>query len=181
MFLERLIEPRNARAHSNPLSVRQAEQVICYSHDVIDAIKQHMEAINMAEDYNAPTIIKVTDSRGLVFHDSEMREDRTDLGRVSLTEDKSAWLRVGDTLSLEVEVDPSFSPDEYQIEWRYLNKKLDEAGATPQNRLLLEIREHHVSYLFVIDCVVISNKPWHRFGMFDDTISMSYRVLPPSA
>ena len=180
-FLTRIIEPRNALAHSNPLSVRQAEQVICYSHDVIDAIKLHVEAINMAEDYNAPTIIKVNDSRGLVFHDSEIRKNRTGLGSVRLTEDRSAWLRVGDTLSLEVEIDPSFSPDDYQIEWSYPNQKKREVGATPQNRLLLDIREHHVSYVFTIHCNVTSNKSWHRFGLFDDSVAMSYRVLPPSA
>ena len=181
MFLERLIEPRNALAHSNPLSIRQAEQVICYSHDVIDAIKLHMEAINMAEYYNAPTIIKIIDSRGWVFHDSEIRKNRTGLGSVSLTDDRSAWLRVGDTLSLEIEIDPSFSPDDYRIEWSYLNQKPREAGTTPQNRLLLDIRAHHVSYVFTIHCNVTSNKSWHRFGTFDDSVAISYRVLPPSA
>ena len=180
MFLERLIEPRNALAHSNPLSIRQAEQVICYSHDVIDAIKLYVEAINMAEDYNAPTIIKVNDSRGLVFHDSEIRKNRTGLGFVRLTEDRSAWLRVGDTLSLEVEVDPSFSPDDYRIEWSYENKEARDRGDTPPNRLVLEIRERHVNSRFDIYCKVISNKSWHRHGSLDDMVAISYRVLPPS-
>ena len=179
VFLERLIEPRNALAHSNPLSIRQAEQVICYSHDVIDAIKRHMETINMAKNYNAPTIIKLIDSRGLAFHESEITRNLTGRGLVNLAEDGSAWLKVGDTLSIEVEVDPSFSPDGYRIEWIVPNDKTEHVDM-PSNRLVLAICEHHVNYMFTIYCNVISNESWHRCGDVDDSVGMIYRVLPAS-
>ena len=178
-FLTRIIEPRNALAHSNPLSVRQAEQVICYSHDAIDAIKQHMETINMDRDYNAPTIIKLIDSRGLVFHEPEITRNLTGRGIVNLAEDRSAWLTVGDTLSIEVDVDPSFSPDDYRIKWIVPNEKI-EHDDTVGNRLALAICEHHVNYMFTIYCNIISNESWHRCGDVDDSVGVIYRVLPAS-
>ena len=175
MFLERLIEPRNALAHSNPLSVRQAEQVICYSHDVIDAIKERLEEMNMGKDYNAPTIIKITDSRGFVFNDTEIGRNLTGRGMVNLAENREAWLRVGDTLGLQVEVDQSFSPDDYRIEWMVPNTPLSGVSGV---RLVLDIRESHVNYKFTIYCKIISNKSWHRCGDVDDAVGMTYRVLP---
>ena len=38
--LDRLVGPRNALSHNNPVSVREAEQVICYSGDVIESLKK---------------------------------------------------------------------------------------------------------------------------------------------
>lgn len=35
-FMNRLIPIRNALAHANPISLRQAEQSVCYSNDIID-------------------------------------------------------------------------------------------------------------------------------------------------
>ena len=174
IFLMRIIEPRNALAHSNPLSVRQAEQVICYSHDAIDAIKHHMEEVNMGKEYNAPTIIKITDSRGLEFHDSEISRFGDGLGQVCLVEDRAAWLTVGDTLSIEVEVDPSFPPDDYRIKWDYPKRKAEHAGG----RLILNISDRHVRSSFHITCMVLSNKAWHRCGDVDDHVTLMYRVLP---
>ena len=175
IFLDRLITPRNALAHSNPLSVRQAEQVICYSHDVIDAIKRRMEEINMAKDYNAPTIIKITDSRGFVFHDSQIRRNQTGRGGVNLAENDTAWLRIGDTLGLEVEVDPSFSPDDYCIEWVVPNK---ERPFPSGSSFVLDVTESHVNYAFTLYCRIISNKSWHRCEDVDDVVGVTYRVLP---
>ena len=175
VFLGRLIAPRNALAHSNPLSVRQAEQVICYSHDVIDAIKHRMEEINMAKNYNAPTIIRLTDSRGFIFHDAQIRRNQTGRGGVDLAEDSTAWLRVGDTLGLEVEVDPSFAPDDYRIEWVVPNWE----GPFPTgSRFAMVVTESHVNYAFTLYCRVTSNKSWHRCGNVDDAVGVTYRVLP---
>ena len=173
-FLERLIGPRNALAHSNPLSVRQAEQVICYSHDAIDAIKCRMEEINMDKDYNAPTIIKITDSRGFVFHDSEISRFGDGLGQVNLIRDRSAWLTVGDILRVEVEIDPSFSPKDYRIRWEYPNRCVEHT----ESSLILNISHHHVRASFHVICKVVSNKTWHRCGDVDDHVTLMYRVLP---
>ena len=173
-FLERLVGPRNALAHSNPLSVHQAEQVICYSHDAIEAIKRYLEDVNMDKDYNAPTVVKITDSRGLVFYDSEISRFGDGLGQVSLLKDRSAWLTVGDTLGIEVEVDPSFSPDDYRLRWRYPKQSEEHTD----NRLVLKIADHHVRASFHITCTVVSNESWHRCGDVDDLVTLMYRVLP---
>ena len=45
IFLKRLIKPRNLLYHANPISVRQAEQVICYSHDIIESLKKYYEEL----------------------------------------------------------------------------------------------------------------------------------------
>ena len=129
----------------------------------------------MASDYNAPTIIRVTDSRGFVFHDAQVKRDATGRGVVNLAEDSAAWLRVGDTLGLEVEVDPSFSPDDYRIEWR-IPVEIHPLPSSP--RLVLDVCESHVSYMFTINCKIISNKSWHRCGDVDDEVIVAYRVLP---
>ena len=46
-FLNRILAPRNNLAHANAISTRQSEQVVCYSNDVIDSLKQHYRAIGM--------------------------------------------------------------------------------------------------------------------------------------
>ena len=118
-FLSKIASPRNHLAHSNSISVRQAEQILCYTHDVIDAVKNHLEEINMGKEYNAPTVIKITDSLGTIYHAQQIRRNSTGRGLVEVKEDELTWLRVGDTLSIEVEIDPSFASDDYDIGWGY--------------------------------------------------------------
>src|SRR5690349_7773640 len=40
-FMSRLVDPRNRLYHGNSISVRTAEQIICYSHDIIESLKNH--------------------------------------------------------------------------------------------------------------------------------------------
>lgn len=70
-FLNRLLVPRNNLAHANAISIRQAEQIICYSNDVIDSLKNYYREIGMHQTYNVPTILKVIDSFGNAFHRSQ--------------------------------------------------------------------------------------------------------------
>ena len=176
-FLDKIAAPRNSLAHSNPIRVRQAEQVVCYSHDVIDAIKKRLEVLNMGRDFNAPTIVKIFDSNGSVFHDAQIKRNSTGRGGINLSEDRSNWLRVGDTLSVEVEVDPSFSPDDYHVDWVYKNQVPEHTGPLG-NRITVDILECHVGFEFAIYCMVTSNQSWHRCGDVDDCVSLIYKVLP---
>ena len=96
------------------------------------------------------------------------------LGQVSLLKDRSAWLTVGDTLGIEVEVDPSFSPDDYRLRWRYPKQSEEHTD----NRLVLKIADHHVRASFHITLTVVSNESWHRCGDVDDLVTLMYRVLP---
>lgn len=175
--LRKILEPRNNLAHANPISVRQAEQVICYTHDVIDAIKDRLKERNLDKEYNAPTIIKISDSRGFVFHDAQIRRNRTGRGGIDLTGDQSTLLRSGDTIGVEVEIDPSFPAEEYNVDWVF------PAGVNIQKhnsnqRVVLCLTDENVRVDFTICCTVISTKSWHRCGDVDDCVSITYKVLP---
>ena len=177
-MLGKLIDPRNCLMHSNPISVRQAEQVICYSYDIIEAIKAHAEELNIGQDYNAPRIIRLSDSNGTVFGDARFGRNTTGRGHVQASEFTSTRLRAGDKLSIEAEIDPSFSPRDYRIEWVYGNPAPAHAGYLG-SRITIELREHHVREDFTVYCKVISNQSWHRCGDVDDCVSLTYQVLPP--
>lgn len=58
-FMKKLIPARNSLSHANPISTRQAEQVICYSNNIIDAIKKYYTLKNMDNEYNVPLILKI--------------------------------------------------------------------------------------------------------------------------
>lgn len=170
IFLARLIEPRNYLAHSNPISTRQAEQVICYSHDIIDSIKNFYKSENMQEEYNVPTIFQIKDSFGNIIEHKQFSFFKS----FSLKDDPKSVLRSGDLFSLEVEVDPSFQENEYSIEWRI-------AGfpTVKGKRFDLKIENKHVTKQLTIECRVISNKDWHALSYCDDKLDIYYKVLPP--
>lgn len=67
VFLERITPIRNALSHSNLISVRQAEQAICYSHDFVDGLKKYYIERGQEQVWNVPRIIRLTDSLGNVF------------------------------------------------------------------------------------------------------------------
>ena len=66
-FLKRLIPIRNRLSHSTPISIRDAEQAICYSHDFIDGIKQYLESEGQGKVFNVPHAIRLNDSLGNEF------------------------------------------------------------------------------------------------------------------
>ena len=173
-FLLRLTEPRNHLSHANPISIRQAEQVICYTHDVIDFLKSYYNRKNMGKEYNAPSIIRITDSFGLDKHSGQFKSR----GAIHRFDDEKALLRPGDKLSIEVEIDPSYDTSEYTIKWDYSNQS---AENRPINgpKCTIEFNTSHVTSNFVVTCTVTSNKEWHRFGRLDDQVRIHYKVLPP--
>lgn len=175
--LRKILEPRNNLAHANPISVRQAEQIICYSHDVIDSIKDRLKEKNLDREYNAPTIIKVSDSRGLVFHDSQIRRNNTGRGGIDLTSEQSAWLRSGDTVGIEAEIDPSFPAEEYNVDWVF-PEGVNVQKYNSNRRVVLSLTDANVRVDFTIYCKVVSKKNWHRCGDVDDCVGITYKVLP---
>lgn len=177
-MLAKLVDARNRLMHSNPISVRQAEQVICYSYDIIEAIRAHAEELNMGQDYNAPRIVRLSDSNGSVFHDAQIRRNATGRGHVQTSEFTSTRLRAGDRLSIETEIDPSFPPCDYRIQWMYENPAPEHARYLGK-RITIELLECHVREDFTVYCKVISNQSWHRCGDVDDCVGLTYKVLPP--
>lgn len=56
-FLGRLIPIRNKLSHSNPFSIREAEQCVCYCNDFIECIKEYYKTMGQDKDFNIPTIL----------------------------------------------------------------------------------------------------------------------------
>lgn len=176
-FLKRLVKPRNQLYHANPISVRQAEQVICYTHDIIESLKNYYTKLNKASNYNVPIIIKITDSLGNEIHSTQINRNATGRGCCILTKDEKNFLRPGDTLQLGVEVDSSFPVDSYDIEWVCSYPGYDIIDN--DRNLVLPIDEKCVREDFTIYCKVTSHEGWHRCGDCDDCVSLVYKVLPP--
>jgi hypothetical protein len=98
-FLSRLVYPRNCLYHANPLSVRMSEQVVCYSHDIIESIKVFYMQKNNEREYNVPQVVKITDSFGNVFH-----LNGSGSRGINLHKRTDCYLYPGETLSIEIEV-----------------------------------------------------------------------------
>lgn len=171
-LLEIIHDVRNRLYHLNPVSSRKVEQSICYSNDLIYCIRDYYIERNMHMDFNAPSILKYSDSLGHQFFYEQ--GTKTAVG----------WLiynrfsvRCGDILTIEIEVDASFSPDEYTIDWFIRN--YDTVPFKNSTKAVITFAELHVSESFQISVQVKSNKSWHRHSLFDDILEISLPVLPP--
>jgi hypothetical protein len=174
-FLTRLEDPRNALYHSNPISDRQAEQVICYCHDIIDSLKEYYFKMGIESEYNIPRIIKTTDSLGNTIHSNELGDNP--VSSWFLDKDHKNYLRPGDKLGIEVEVDPSFDHSSYTVKWRIERGSIKKF--TNKTKISFEIDMKHVGEFFDVTCTIISNKSWHKYRNWDDCVQIYYKVLPP--
>ncbi|WP_171134946.1 hypothetical protein [Ruegeria sp. HKCCD7221] len=177
-FLGRLIEPRNRLSHANPLSLRQAEQAVCYSGDVIDALKGYYQKMGMKTEYNVPTIINFSDS----FGNSVSRPYMTEVSPlgvlVDFSKEPESYLNVGDILTLEVDIDPAFEQSDYTLDWVAFGPPIQ--GDTSSSKIVISITAGHVGQQMDFRCRVKSNKEWHKSSMgIDDQFDARYRVLPP--
>jgi len=180
LFMERLIAPRNCLAHANPISLRQAEQVICYTGDIIESIKQYYIKHNMDTEYNVPLILKATDSFGNSFHNNQCGTFGGGGILKDLSNDPLFYLRPRDTITLEVEIDPSYSRASYEICW-YLSGMSIPIPNSNKPKIQIKITEKEVSTQLAITCnVTTTNKDWHRLPSGkDDFLVFIYKVLPP--
>jgi hypothetical protein len=176
-FLKRLLVPRNNLAHANAISMRQAEQIICYSNDVIDSLKEYYRNLGMQQSYNVPLILKVTDSFGNVFTRSQCNQCHD--GGISLIfmDNEHMFLRPGDTLTIEVEVDPAFEADSYTLTWD--STKWWGGSTVVGTKVIIPITNKEVGLQFDVVCRLISNNEWHRMSIgADDCLALYYKVLP---
>jgi hypothetical protein len=170
--LNKLIDPQNRLTRADPITHRQAEQVICYSHDITDAIKYFYSQHDLHMEFNVPRIIRFKDSFGNEVHFDKSSKH----SMISFIGKKAFYLRPEDTLALEVEIDNSFSEEEYTIEWRSI-KKIPNFGNAKKISFL--INEQHVGEELSFQCVLTSNKSWHRMQQgYDDLLLVWYTVLP---
>lgn len=176
-FLERIAQVRNKLSHANEISVREAEQVLCYCHDFIEGLKHYYKVAGKEREYNVPMFTKAIDSKGKVV----LRENDYDRWEVYSSFCES--LRSGDIYRVELEVDPNFEESNYSIQWigtcgsrgEYFNQIVD-------NNLTFEfiVTNAMVGRMIEIKCWLTSNKSWHKSGSFDDYFSMViFKVLPP--
>ncbi|MCD8037188.1 MAG: hypothetical protein LUE88_07430 [Clostridiales bacterium] len=170
-FLHRLISIRNRLSHSNPVSVRQAEQAVCYSHDFVEGLKQYYKDKGMEQMWNVPRIIRVLDSLGNVYEDLHEIKGVASCGIFIEHE-----FNCGDKYSVSIEVDSSFSPDEYDVLWSVDPHKHIQKGGT---RYTITFDEKDVGEMCLLCCKIVSKKPWHRFYGYDFSLILSMSVLPP--
>jgi hypothetical protein len=88
------------------------------------------------------------------------------------------FLRPGDTLTIEVEVDPSFDVENYTLSWSSIKSWSD--SRITGTKVVIPITNKQVGQQFDVQCRLTSNKDWHRMGMgADDFLMLYYKVLPP--
>lgn len=176
-FLNRLIPIRNKLYHSNPISIREAEKVICYSNDVLDSIKEYYKEKSLEKKYNAPTIIKVSDSIGNVFYSSQIKRNSTGRGLCETRVSEKNVIYSGDKISIEVEVDSSFIVEDYSVKWVFAKKETTTFEEN-FNKLTINIENQHVKTDYAIYCSVTSKEDWHRCGDVDDCVAIIYEIAP---
>lgn len=176
-FLNRLVPIRNKLYHANPISNHEAVQVMSYSNDVINSIKNYYKKKNMERKYNAPTIIKVTDSFGNQFIASQIKRNNTGRGLCDTRTKNDVAISPGDQIVIEVEIDPSFNRNDYTINWVFDKKDFSKYEEN-SNRLLLNVENKHIRTDFAIYCLIKSKKEWHRCGDVDDAIGILYEIIP---
>ncbi len=170
--LGKIETPRNHLSHANPISLRQVEQVICYSGDVISSLKGYYKTMSRNQDYDAPRIIRLTDSLGHVAH---CRTEPAAGLQFDYSNDPSGTLTVRDVVTLEIEVDPSFEEEGYTVTWSAGPVYVSQEKA---NKLTFEVTDAHVAQQSVISVRIKSKKPWHRFQSDDDVWNVIYKIIP---
>jgi hypothetical protein len=177
-FMRRLLDPRNRLAHSNPISLHQAEQVVCYSNDIIESLKQHYGAIGMQSEYNVPTILKFSDSLGNVYFRNQMIDWAGGGVMMDFSKQPTSVLWPGDVLTVEIEVDPAFDPTDYTISWACSKGVIEPISSEP--KAIINITTKHVAEQMIIWCNITSSNEWHKMSTGkDDSLSVFYKVRPP--
>ncbi len=171
-MLDRLIDIRNRLYHDNPISIRDAERVLCYTNDFIDVIKDYYMKLGKERDFNVPTIISITDSQGNASYrrDSAYTWEIKNVGKELIERHKKYYHdaittshRSGETYEIELEVDESFEPNSYSITWiMTLNYKRIMEGTG--RKIFIRFTDEMVSYEPKIIVKLKTNKEWHRFA-----------------
>ncbi|MDI9505016.1 MAG: hypothetical protein GX246_01990 [Clostridiales bacterium] len=176
--LKSLISIRNKLSHGNTISIREAEQCICYSGDFIDAYKKYYTEMGKERDYNVPVFLRIKDSLG----NDLIRENTRELWEISFNGKVAPkiQLRSGDAYKLWVEVDSSFPNEFYEINWKLMKDDYEMIEKGAGNVICFKLKNNHVSYGLMIYIYLTTKRDWHRFRDKDDIIMLHYEeVLPP--
>ncbi len=170
VFLDRIKQIRNALSHANAISIHQAEQVICYTHDFIESVKEYYVKKGMEQVWNVPRIIKITDSLGNTFYNPDNNSQR------SIFKLKQS-IYCGESYSVTIETDTTFSEAEYDIIWS--DQGSNQNMFTNKKTYFTTFNESDVSQVHTIQCTIISHKNWHKYKYYDCQICLMFSVLPP--
>ncbi|MFY0630167.1 MAG: hypothetical protein JXR05_07275 [Flavobacteriaceae bacterium] len=173
-FLSRLIPIRNMLSHSNPFSMRDAEQCVCYCNDFIECIKEYYIMTNQDKEFNIPTIIKVVDSLGNEYLIKDGRAGER-LNIKDTTTNKMKTFYHGDQFSLDLTVDPSFDDTSYRLEWMPKN------GMEILNngkKINVTITDELIGNEVILWCRLITENGWHRYLKYDQQLIVHFKALP---
>lgn len=83
---------------------------------------------------------------------------------------------IGDKYSIWIELDPSFSEEEYTFKW-----VVEKTGVilNTKSKLDLDITEKMVAEKQTIYCTITSTKSWHKYGNYDQQFAIVFQILPP--
>ncbi len=171
--LNRITIIRNKLSHGNPISYREAEQVICYTNDFIDCFKEYYKHSGSEKKFNVPQILKATDSFGnCSYRDVDYEW--------TLYNWKSISLRSGETYKIWIEVDPNFAINSYNIVWNIKSGMDILLKVKDVFEVVIPISNKMVGSMLHIECYLITKKDWHKYRVIDDKMELSiYDVLPP--
>lgn len=174
-FLTCLKDIRDDISHGHSCSTRQLEQSVCYSNDLADSLKSFFRRINMKRAYNVPLIVRYTDNRG---NDSTLEGVPIDIYTrvIDWRQQGNGDLYPGDSLTIEIEIDPAFDENTYSVTWQVLQQQSEPVIGTAAS---IDIERRHVNEQLEIRFIVISTESWHRQDEKDDMLSVLYRVFPP--
>lgn len=177
---------RNKISHANPISIREVEQCVCYTNDLIDVFKNYYTQKGSEKEYNVPMILSFKDSFGnyvirdplvdynwLVFS-NHLNGESKPIERVQL--------RCGETYRIELEVDASFPKDFYIIYWNVSCGINDRLAHGKGNIIEFTVDEACVSSNPKINVKLVTQRKWHKFGNVkaDDLLDIHLAtVLPP--
>ncbi len=176
-FCERLIGPRNNLSHANPISIRQSEQVICITGDLISSIKKYYRDNGMEQDYNIPLILSCNDHLGIKKYRNEFSSYTNGGKFINYGNQLEYTLYPGDSVSIAVDVDSAFE-GEYKTMFGV-------GGVAPndfENHFIVDINESDIGQNYLIRVSVVNinpNKKWARmYASIEDILELKYRVLP---
>lgn len=174
LTLNKLIPIRNSLSHANPISLLDYYRTELTLYDITYCIKEYFKKMGVEKDYNAPTIIALSDSKGNNFSEDLIQRTSVGAGQCYPVDDKKT-LQIGEHLIVEAIIDPSFDKNDYTILWNYPGAEITHNG----NILVLDISGRHVNEHFGLSCTVTSKREeWHRMGNCDDIVYINYRVIP---
>lgn len=174
-FLSRLTPIRNKLSHTNPFSIREAEQCVCYSNDFIECIKNYYAMTGQDKEFNVPTIIRANDSLG---NEYIIKEDNFPWVSIEIgnpeREEKQVFYS-GEKFSLTLTIDPSFDKNTYTLEW---DKSDGVEVVNNGEQINVTITNKLIGERVILTCKLITTNEWHRYSEYDQQLLVRFKALP---